>query len=257
MTTGRRGGTPDQGRERRQAGHDAALRFALAIGMSRDYRRDPQAKKDVIDRAGDAHSVKSGDRKWQIFLYRRNHFLEDDGFQALNGIGSLLVHCIDAFPPRFEDYQDNKLAAKQRLQAPMRELKDRFQRKALLRAFLKKAFFNAGEVNYLTVLSGERFRVYWNDDVVNAMAEACVVENSMARQADQLDSQKVIFKHNGYNVGELEMRNDGVRHYGEVRFNVIIPKFIAMMDAAALPQQEYSDEIVVYGQAIRTFGKWE
>ena len=49
----------------------------------------------------------------------------------------------------------------------------------------------------------------------------------------------------------------GMRHYGEVRFNVIIPKFIAMMDAAALPQQEYSDEIVVYGQAIRAFGKWE
>ena len=256
MTTGRRGGTSEQGRERRQAGHDAALRFALAIGMDSDYRRDPQAKKDVIDKAGDAHSVKSGDRKWQIFLYRRNHFLEDDGFQALNGVGTLFVHCIDAFPPRFEDYQDNKLAAKLRLQAPMRELKDRFQRKALLRAFLKKAFFNAGEVNYLTVLSGDRFRVYWNDDVVKTMAESCVVENSTARQVNQLDSQKVIFKHNGNNLGELEMRNDGAQHYAEVRFNVIIPKFIAMMDAVALPQQEYSDEIVLYGHAIRTFGKW-
>ena len=82
--------------------------------MDKDYERDPKAKKDVIDPAGDAHSVKSGNIKWQIFLYGRNRFLEDDGFQALNGIGSLLVHCIDAFPPRYNDYVDNKAAAKER-----------------------------------------------------------------------------------------------------------------------------------------------
>ena len=53
----------------RQRGHNDALEFALAIGLPRDYRNDPQAKKDVIDPSGDAHSVKSGEKKWQIFLY--------------------------------------------------------------------------------------------------------------------------------------------------------------------------------------------
>ena len=81
----------EQAREYRQAGHDASLEFALLIGMDRDYKRDPAAKKDVIDPSGDAHSVKSGQKKWQIFLYRRNRFIEDDGFQALNGVGALLM----------------------------------------------------------------------------------------------------------------------------------------------------------------------
>ena len=161
-----RASAPDQARRYRQSGHDNAKRFALEIGLSDDYKRDPKAKKDVIDSAGDAHSIKSGQRKWQIFLYSRNRFLSDDGFQALNGIGQLLVHCIDAFPPRYEDYIGNENAAKERLKTPMRELKDRLQRKALLRAFLRKSIFNGGEVNYLTVLHQEKFRVYWSDDVV-------------------------------------------------------------------------------------------
>ena len=104
----RRASTTEAAREYRQRGHDDALLFALAIGLDNEYRRDQAAKKDVIDPAGDAHSVKSGRKKWQIFLYSRNRFVEDDGFQALNGIGSLLVHCIDAFPPRYSDYADNK-----------------------------------------------------------------------------------------------------------------------------------------------------
>ena len=258
MTTGRRGGSAQQGRERRQQGHDAALRFALAIGMDRDYRRDPNAKKDVIDPAGDAHSVKAGAGKWQIFLYRRNRFIDDDGFQALNGVGSLLVHCIDAFPPRYEDYEGNETAAKERLRTPMRELKDRFQRKALLRAFLKKAFFNGGEVDYLTVLHGNRFHVYWNEDVVTAMADAFTVENSRAHGTGQFNEQKVIFKYAGNNVGEVEMRNESSQHYGEVRFNVLKPKFMELMENANLEEAtcDFTDEIRLHGRAIRTFGKW-
>jgi len=103
----KRASKPESARAYREAGHDDALLFALSIGLNNDYRRDLKAKKDVIDPAGDAHSVKSGKNKWQMFLYGRNRFLDDDGFQALNGIGSLLVHCIDVFPPRYEDYIKN------------------------------------------------------------------------------------------------------------------------------------------------------
>jgi hypothetical protein len=96
-----RASTSDRARAYRLAGHDNALAFALALGLGDDYRNDPTAKKDVIDPSGDAHSVKSGYKNWQLFLYGRNRFLTDDGFLALNGIGQLLVHCIDAFPPVF------------------------------------------------------------------------------------------------------------------------------------------------------------
>ena len=254
--TGRRGGSSEQARAYRQEGHDDATIFALLLGLDDGYRRDPRAKKDVIDPAGDAHSLKSGEKKWQVFLYGRKRFLEDDGFQALNGIGTLLAHCIDAFPPRYEDYRGNEAAAKIRLQAPMRELKDRFQRKALLRAFLKKAIFNGGEVNYLTICHEYRYHVYWNDDVVKAMADGFSVENSKARNSGQFDAQKVVFKYRGLNVGELEMRNDSVKHYGQVRFNMIKDRCFELLQDAMLESSEWSPEIIVYGYAVRTFGKW-
>lgn len=252
----RRASTAKAARAYRQKGHDDALRFALAIGLDSDYRRDQAAKKDVIDPAGDAHSVKSGQKKWQIFLYRRNRFLEDDGFQALNGIGSLLIHCIDAFPPRYSDYADNKDDAKQRLQTPMRELKDRFQRKALLRAFLRKSIFNGGEVNYLTVLRDNVYCVYWSDDVVRAMAKVFEVVNSTARRDGEFDAQKVLFRRDARNVGELEMRNDSEQHYGEVRFNMNRDACLELLDAAGFGNSEWSAEIRLYGRAIKTFGQW-
>ena len=210
----------------------------------------------MIDPAGDAHSVKSGQKKWQIFLYSRNRFLEDDGFQALNGIGSLLVHCIDAFPPRYSDYEGNKAAAKERLKTPMRELRDRFQRKALLRAFLRKSIFNGGEVNYLTILQDDKYHVYWSDDVVRAMADVFDVVNSTARREGEFDAQKVLFRRNGQNVGELEMRNDSAQHYGEVRFNVNKGPCIELLEAAGLESREHSQIIVLYGKDMNTFGKW-
>lgn len=252
----RRASVAEDARRYRQAGHDDALLFAFAIGLSNDYKRDQQAKKDVIDPAGDAHSVKSGNKKWQIFLYRRKRFLEDDGFQALNGIGSLLVHCIDAFPPNFKDYKNDKDAAKVRLQAPMRELKDRFQRKALLRAFLRKSIFNGGEVNYLTILHDNIFRIYWSDDVVRVMADNFEVVNSKARNASEYDDQKVLFRYNKFNVGELEMRNDSANHYGEVRFNMNKGPCIDLLNVANLPSKNYSSEVICYGHAVKTFGKW-
>ena len=181
-----RASTSEHARKYRQEGHDDATIFALLIGMDKDYRNDKKAKKDVIDPSGDAHSLKSGKKKWQIFLYGRSRFIEDDGFQALNGIGTLLVHCIDAFPPSFEEYRKNPGAAKERLKTPMRELKDRFQRKALLRAFLAKAIFNGGEVDYLTVLDEEKYRVFTNRDVVRCLGDALSVHNSQARAQGQL-----------------------------------------------------------------------
>ena len=90
-----REGTPGQARAYRQKGHDDALQFALHLGLDRDYQRDPKAKKDVIDPSGDAHSVKSGEKKWQIFLYRRSRFETDYGFQGMNGIGTLLIGILE------------------------------------------------------------------------------------------------------------------------------------------------------------------
>ena len=249
-----RGSSPEQARRLRQQGHDNALRFALAIGMEEDYRNDPLAKKDVIDPSGDAHSLKSGAKKWQLFLYGRRRFEQDDGFQALNGVGELLIHCIDAFPPSRDHYLENQKAYKERLRTPMRELKDRFQRKALLRAFLMKSIFNGGEVNYLTVLHDGKYHVFLNTEVVQLMGDAFEVVNSTSR-GDNPPEQKVLFRHNGINVAELEMRNDSQTHYQEVRFNMIVPRAMSLLFTIA-PSQPFSDQVDVYGRAIQRFGNW-
>jgi len=102
----------------RKRGHDDALEFALCIGLSKDYRNEPQAKKDVIDPSGDAHSLKSGEKKWQIFLYARERFRSDNAFAVINGIAELLVACIEAFPSTFAEYQEDKTTAKERLRFP-------------------------------------------------------------------------------------------------------------------------------------------
>ena len=249
------GSKPSDARRYRQAGHDNALKFALTIGLKRDYQNDKKAKKDVIDPSGDAHSVKSGFKKWQLFLYGRKRFEHDDGFQALNGIGTLLVHCIDAFPPSFKEYKRNPSIAKERLRTPMREIKDRLQRKALLRAFLGKSIFNSGEVDYLSTYYKNRFHVFYNKDVVKQLGDAFIVGNSTARAGD-VPEQKVVFKYNNKTVGELEMRNDSEVHYQEIRFNMIIePAMELLMDK--IPQKAvYNKNVWVYGEASKRFGRW-
>ena len=249
-----RGSDPEQARITRQRGHDNALAFAQAIGMQADYRNDPAAKKDVIDPSGDAHSLKSGEKRWQIFLYGRTRFEEDDGFQALDGVGELLIHCIDAFPPNMADYVTSKNAYKQRLRTPMRELRDRFQRKALLRAFLMKSIFNGGEVNYLTILNQGVYHVFLNAEVVRTMGDAFEVVNSGSR-GDDPPEQKVLFRYRNGNVGELEMRNDSARHYQQVRFNMLVQPAMELLFTIT-PKRQFNSLVMVYGAAIRRFGNW-
>src|SRR3989338_9428655 len=112
--------TSEKARHVRAQGYDDALEFALAIGLPTDYKNDPQAKKDVIDPSGDAHSVKGGVKKWQVFLYGLGRFSTDDAFIVMNGIGDLLKNCINAFPTSFIEYQKNKIDYKELLRPQMK-----------------------------------------------------------------------------------------------------------------------------------------
>ncbi len=244
----------DEARAVRARGHENALAFANAIGMPNDYQNDRTAKKDVIDPSGDAHSVKSGTKKWQIFLYGRNRFESDDGFQALNGVGELLIHCLDTMPDTYEAYQQDKDAARRKLQTPMRELKDRFQRKALLRAFLMKSIFNGGEVNYLTALHDGRYHVFQNLEAVRLMGERFEVVNSAAVAPGSPPDQKVLFRVDGLNTGELELRTDRL-NYQKVRFNMIVPRIMQLL-LSIEPIKYFNDEVVAHGEATRRFGRW-
>lgn len=244
----------EEARQARAAGHKTALAFALAIGMKSDYRNDTKAKKDVIDPSGDAHSLKSGDTHWQLFLYSRSRFEEDDGFQALNGVGALLIHCLDTLPSTYDAYQRNKLECKERLRTPMRDLKDKLQRKTLLRAFLMKSIFNGGEVNYLTVFHDGKYHVFLNTDVVKLVADKCEVVNSVRASADSPPEQKVLLRVDGVNLAELEMRTDR-QNYARVRFNMKADRMTALLKTLE-PVRHHSVLVTVYGKAISRFGRW-
>ena len=253
----RRALSSEDARRIRQRGHDDAKQFAQSIGLSSDYQNDIRAKKDVIDPSGDAHSVKSGKKKWQIFLYGLGRFWTDDTFGAMNGIGDLLADCINSFPPTFSAYQRDKVAAKERLRKPMRKLAELLQEKRRLRAFLNKSMFNGGEVNYLTVKHDEVFHVFLNKDVVKVFSDNLEVCNSRALLVGQMPEQKVLFRYKGRNLGELEMRNDSPVHYREVRFNMIKPKAMELLFTEIPLTDKFNSKVWVYGNASRLFGRWE
>lgn len=133
----------------------------------------------------------------------------------------------------------------------MRDIKDRLQRKALLRAFLNKSIFNGGEVNYLSVLFGDSFHVFRNTDVIKVLGDELVVENNSTEQ-------KVVFRHGGIIFGELEMRCESEKHYQQVRFNMLIAKIMPILIGKITPDvvSEISENIIVYGKARNTLGNW-
>ena len=252
-----RASTPTAARKYRQKGHDDALQFALLIGLKADYKNDKKAKKDVIDPSGDAHSLKSGQKKWQIFLYTRSRFIEDPTFGAMNGIGEILVRCIDSFPECYADYTGaRKLQAKEKLREPMRDLKEKLSHKSRLKAFLSKSIFNSGEVNYLTVKHEYQYHVFLNKDVIELLSRKLTVENSKARQKGQVDEQKVLLKYNNINIGEVEMRNDSKIHYREIRFNMYKPRVMNMLFEGMGKPNQWRKDIFVYQQAQKKFGNW-
>lgn len=258
-TTGvrkRRASTSDQARDYRQKGHDDAKLFATTIGLSDDYQNDPQAKKDVIDPSGDSHSVKSGKKKWQIFLYGKNRFETDDFFKVMNGIGDILINCIKSFPDSYFDYQRDKAKHKRKLEPNMIALCEKLQDKRRLSAFISKSMFNGGEVNYLTVCEGKAFHVFLSKEVVKVMSDNLIVRTSQARRASEFSNQKVIFIYNGHTLGEVEMRNDSPQHYREIRFNMLKPKAMNLLTSAIPNKVLFGANVIVYGDAIKKFGKW-
>jgi hypothetical protein len=252
----KRGLSTEGARLIRQRGHDDAREFALAIGLSSDYKNDPQAKKDVIDPSGDAHSVKSGEKKWQVFLYGLGRFESDESFRVMNGIGDLLIACIKSFPPTYKEYRSNKKVAKERLRKCMVNLAEKLKEPVRLRAFIYKSLFNGGEVNYLTVKHNNLFHVFLNKDVVQVLGNCLEVCNSRAISAGQIPEQKVLFRYEGKNLGELEMRNDSPIHYQEVRFNMLKPRVMEVLFKKIPMTRKYNDVVLVYGKASKHFGRW-
>ena len=250
----KRGLSSEDARKVRAKGHKDALFFAELIGLESDYQNDLKAKKDVVDGQGDSHSLKSGEKKWQIFLYSKNRFEEDYGWSGMNGIGDTMVECIEAFPEDFDDYQSNKKECKKKLETPMVELAEKLSDEKNRKNFFSKSLFNGGEVDYLTIKEGDQYHVFYNRDVVDTFSENLNIENSKARNSGQCDNQKVVFKYENKNLCEIEMRNDSKVHYREVRFNMLKkPALNLLKSEVELKKEECDGKILIYGKAAKKF----
>jgi len=253
----KRGLASEDAKRIRKRGHDDALEFALSIGLNNNYSNDIHAKKDVIDPSGDAHSVKSGQKKWQVFLYGLGRFESDDAFRAMNGIGDLLIACIHSFPLYYIEYQRDKSPAKEKLRKPMTQIAERLQSRVLLRAFMNKSLFNSGEVDYLTVKHNGLFHIFYYNDVVKVLGENLEVCNSKAIARGQTPEQKVLFRYKGKNLAELEMRNDSPRHYRQIRFNMIKPKVMDLLFTKIPFSRNFNNLVLMYGNTVKHFGRWK
>ena len=248
--------TTEKARFVRTEGHKDALEFALSLGLKNDYKNDPQAKKDVIDLSGDSYSVKSGSKRWQIFLYHKSRFETDDAFQSMNGIGQILIKCIELYPENFKDYQKNKKFYKEKLRFLMKELLEKFQEKRRVRTFLGKSIFNGGEVNYLAVKHDNIFHVFTYKEVIRAFADNLGITNSKARSKKETSEQKVLFKYKGNNLGELEMRNSGSNHYKEVLFVMNKLKVLDLLFEKIPMKKKLNNKVLLYGESERKIGRW-
>ena len=216
----RRAMTTENARRVKLAGHEAEKEFADLIG---GFIYPGSKKKDVVDKQGNIHSVKSGEKKWQIFLYSRNRFETSIGFLG----APFFIACIDSFPGKWSNYTTNKIRFKTRLQKPMRKLKDFLSRKGskfFLHSnkliFLLEAIFHSSEVDYFTVKEGLIFHIFDAGEVIKTIDTSIILANSKASQEGQMDNQKVILKliDSNITIGEIEMRNDSKVHYKQIKF---------------------------------------
>lgn len=234
----------------KRKGHADAREFAELLGIGKEYRSEPQAKKDVIDLEGHSYSVKSGEKKWQIFLYGKTRFGKDYTFKGMNGLGELFLQCIESFPESRGDYLRNKELYKKCLQKPMRELCQKLKEKRVLAAFIDKSIFNSGEVDFLVIKDSEVFHVFWSREVVEALTNNYEVENSKARGKNQFDNQKVVFKVLDKTHGEIEMRNDSEIHYREIKFWLDKKLTFNLLRSQIKRVKSIADRVVLYGKAI-------
>ena len=244
-------------RNKKQDGHLNERHFADAIDGDCEVGAST-GKPDVIDKNGQVYSVKAG-TWWQIFLYREERLRTNTEFQDIGDVAKVMVDCLNAFPPSFEEYQANKKAAKQALRPCMQALLAEFQQPSIFEEFLYKALFNS-RVDLLAIYPGnandpqnkKHFHVFHKDDVIKTLCSDLTPANSTAIKMTDTPEQKVVLKSkiNGKQIGEIELRNDSPKHYREMKFRLNSPAVMNILLNNIKPSKQLKPNVTVYGKAI-------
>lgn len=251
----------EQASEVKTAGHRNEYDFAKLIGGEVNLGSYAD-KKDVIDSQHRTHSVKAG-TWWQIFLYGRDRLETNTIFQGIGEVASIMIDCIDAYPPTFLEYLADKESAKKRLQPEMRRLLEELSEPRIFSAFLNKALFDGGNADYLSLflgkasmpIGGKVFHIFYKDDVVKALAEDIELRNSKARRQDQMDDQKVTFysRLNKKVIGEIEDRHDSGNHYRQMKFRLNAQCVFDILESRISQTKQAREQVITHGRAARLF----
>ena len=253
---GYKGMESDEASAKKVSGHLNEFDYAELIGGEVN-KGSQTSKKDVVDSKHGTHSVKSG-KKWQIFLYGKSRFERDTVLKGIGNVSSLMIDCIESLPPTREEREANREESKLKLQAPMRALASELEKPNILAAFLHKAAFEGGEVDYWSILppsvdqtraelDQKAFHVFHVDDVISTIVDNIHVVNSKARNRTQRDDQKVVFR-TGKVLGEIEMRTD--RHnYRRAKMWFMAAEVLKLLTFWVEFEGNPHPQVYVYGKA--------
>jgi hypothetical protein len=272
-----RGSSSSHARAYKAAGHVNEDDFGAIVGGSNEGL-NPQGKTDWKDDSGRTYSVKRGHgcKKWQIFLYGYDRVVGDTEFRTLGNVGKLLGKALNCFPSDYSKYLEDKnkvkkflvnilknehsglvlldavrsefagknfyLDSKTALSEVTADLRDELSEFDSRAAFMRKAMFNNTEVSHLAISQESVFEIYPRELVVETLALKLKVAVSIAgtNKTDlNVPGQKVVMK-GATNVVEIEIRNDSVKHYRQVRFNMVTAPAIELLQASSQPSVEKS-----------------
>lgn len=268
MSDGYRGSSSAQASAYKKQGHADEITFSRLIGGV-VKTEDHTGKTDVIGPDNKTYTVKGAQKKWQIFLYGYERLKTDEDFKNMDGIGQLFLASLDCFPVEYEKYHQDKKVCKQILASyvsknpeqkalkdedklselipegndyfgsklRLKEVTGNLKKKLLdeknLRLFLDKAIFNLAEVDRIAIKKNAIFLVFEKNDVLDILSQSFTIENSSAgnRKTDlNVDGQKILMTYDT-NVVEIEIRNDSVKHYRQLRFNMLKDKALALLES--------------------------
>ena len=95
--------------------------------------------------------------------------------------------------------------------------------------------------------------MFLNRDVIDVFSKNFMVSNSSSVKGS-IPNQKVIFKLDNKNCGEIEMRNGETHHHKEMKFRlhkVAITELL--ISTFNVNKQNFNDQVIVYGNAIKKF----
>ncbi len=246
-TIKKHGMTSEKARRVKERGHKKEFLYANLI-KGKIIRGTK--KEDVEDLKGNIHSLKGGGEitgmsgrhgKWQIFLYKRSRFEEENNFSGRE----LFIGLLNSFPKTYLEYQSNKLVVKENIKIWMQKLKDFLRIVENRTNFFKKSFFD-DRVDFFIIYDDESFYVFDKEEVINSFVNFLEVDNNSTLQ-------KIVFKHKNRIVAELECRTTDDGKYPAILFNMLKRQAFDLLVEKIIINKSLNPVLKVYGKAIGYF----